>query len=198
MSEDIDLLALTDRNQAAQHLTELINRAILPRYGRIAWTAPLADIRDVDPVVLRTDDGLTLRIQLLSASGYPRWPMELRELVQRYEDSSPATLRVPTLDSFVAWKTATWCDRKAARDLFDLWALANLGAMGTSAWELFRRLGPTGGPPMAWMFDLAPAEEAWRNQLSGQTRLTVSAADALRVVRDSWLAVGNLGSHVQT
>jgi hypothetical protein len=39
------------------------------------------------------------------------------------------------------------------------------------------------------MFSRAPAEQDWREQLSGQTRLTVAAEDALRVVRSAWAAV---------
>jgi len=196
LSEDIDLIALTDRSQTASRLVPLINRTLLPRYGRLTWSAQLADVRDMDPVVLRTDDGLSLRLQLLNSDGYPRWPTEVRELVQRYGDASPATLPVPTLDSFVAWKTATWCDRGAARDLFDLWALAELGAIGQSASDLFVRFGPTGATPKGWMFDIGPTEEAWRGQLAGQTRLTVRASEALTTVREAWSAAGTLGPHV--
>jgi hypothetical protein len=36
------------------------------------------------------------------------------------------------------------------------------------------------------MFSRAPSERDWREQLSGQTRLTVSAKEALQVVRSAW------------
>lgn len=36
------------------------------------------------------------------------------------------------------------------------------------------------------MFTSAPTEERWQAQLAGQTRLTVSAAEALHVVADAW------------
>jgi hypothetical protein len=36
------------------------------------------------------------------------------------------------------------------------------------------------------MFTSAPAEERWQAQLANQTRLTISAAEALQVVADAW------------
>ncbi len=110
---------------------------------------------------------------------------------QRYSDVSPAQLYVPTIESFAGWKTSAWFDRRAARDLYDLWALAERGHLTPEAAELFSRHGPTHGPPRAFMFDKAPTGREWTTQLAGQTRLTVSAEDAIRVVRQAWgTAVG--------
>jgi hypothetical protein len=39
------------------------------------------------------------------------------------------------------------------------------------------------------MFREAPLEKDWRRDLGSQTRLSVSAAEALAVVRDAWAAV---------
>src|SRR5205809_2228 len=80
--------------------------------------------RDVEPAVAVTPDGLAVQIQILRADGYPRWPVERRAVEQRYADAAPAILTVPTAASFAAWKTATWADRHAPRDLFDLWAMS--------------------------------------------------------------------------
>jgi hypothetical protein len=85
-------------------------------------------------------------------------------------------------------KTATWHDRAAPRDLYDLWALAKLGAMTPHAAELFAIHGPIGAPPRDWMFATAPTPEHWRNQLAGQTRLEITADAALAQVRDAWRA----------
>jgi hypothetical protein len=38
------------------------------------------------------------------------------------------------------------------------------------------------------MFSRAPAAHDWQEQLSGQTRLTVSPEEALQVVRSAWSA----------
>jgi hypothetical protein len=36
------------------------------------------------------------------------------------------------------------------------------------------------------MFDKAPSEAAWEAQLAGQTRLVVTAGEALKAVRRAW------------
>ncbi|MDR6909069.1 hypothetical protein J2W54_000480 [Rhodococcus fascians] len=42
------------------------------------------------------------------------------QLEQRYEDALGAELTVPNLPAFVVGKTASWCDWRASRDLWDL------------------------------------------------------------------------------
>ncbi|WP_369815983.1 nucleotidyl transferase AbiEii/AbiGii toxin family protein [Mycobacterium sp. 852013-51886_SCH5428379] len=93
---------------------------------------------------------------------------------------------MPTLPAFAASKTATWTDRHAARDLWDLWALSRVGAIDADAAAVFRRHGPTNKAPAQHMFDRAPTDAKWQAQLAGQTRLTVSAAEALAAVREAW------------
>jgi hypothetical protein len=127
-----------------------------------------------------------VRLQLLSARDRMVWPTERRALVQRYADAPPAELLVPTLPAFAASKTSTWADRHAARDLWDLWALAAIGAIDSAAVDLFRRYGPTNQPPADHMFTTAPTDAEWRAQLAGQTRITVSVTDALATVRTAW------------
>ena len=120
-----------------------------------------------------TADGLSVRVQLLNAQGYPPWPTAVHDIYQRYSDVPPTRLRTPVPDSFAAWKTAAWFDRRAPRDLYDLWALALAGALTTSAAHLFAT--HTGlGLPQDHMFSRAPVAQDWQQQLSGQTRLTVS------------------------
>ena len=127
-----------------------------------------------------------MRVQLLSPVGYPPWPVEHVDLIQRYSDAAPARLSVPTAPAFAASKTAAWFDRAAARDLYDLWALATAGHLSTDAARLFARYGPTGRAPTSELFREAPTQERWQRDLGGQLRLTVSAADALATVRDHW------------
>jgi len=107
-------------------------------------------------------------------------------LVQRYTDPPAAELLVPTLPAFAASKTATWADRLAPRDLWELWALGVLGAIDADAAELYRRYGPTRRAPGRYLFNRAPSDAQWQAQLAGQTRLTVSATQALKVVREAW------------
>jgi predicted nucleotidyltransferase component of viral defense system len=187
LSEDIDLIAVTDRRSTARAISRTIERALRVTHGRVDWTVALADIRDTDPASLVTSDGLVVRVQLLSAQGYPPWPTAIHDINQRYSDIAQTRLRTPVRDSFAAWKTAAWFQRHAPRDLYDLWALALAGALTRSAGQLFAI--HTGlGPPQDHMFSRVPAEHDWQEQLSGQTRLTVSSEEALQVVRSAWAA----------
>lgn len=186
LSEDIDLIALRNRRTIAEELETTLLRATRREHPGLRWEPPLTAVRDTAPGVLTTPDGITVRVQLLSRTGYAPWPTETRTLVQRYDDAPPASLMVPTAPSFAAWKTAAWTHRAAARDLFDLWLLATIGAMDDEAAHLFQRFGPTNKPPTPDLFDEAPAEPTWRRELSGQTRLDITADQALTVVRTAW------------
>ncbi|MQY25723.1 nucleotidyl transferase AbiEii/AbiGii toxin family protein [Nocardia aurantia] len=195
LSEDIDLIAPVSRSTVAADLTHTLPRAAQRGFGRLHWDIRLTDVADTEPARLISADGsVGIKIQLLAGTGIPRWPLETRSLIQRYTDAPAATLEVPTRAAFVAAKTVAWHDRAAPRDLWDLWALASQGAIDEQAGRLFRRHGPTNRLPQSWQFATAPTESEWHAQLSGQTRLTVTAAEALRLVRDAWDAVGSSGS----
>jgi hypothetical protein len=153
----------------------------------------LDEVRNTDPVTLSTDDGIHVRIQLLNAQGYPPWPTALTPVRQRYTDAGAVELRTPTRDSFAAAKTVAWFDRAAPRDLSDLWALAQIGALTKSAARLFREHGPISAPPQPYMFSRPPTEAAWREQLAAQTRLTVGPEQALNAVRAGWSSVVGSG-----
>ena len=112
-----------------------------------------------------------------------RW--QLGGLEQRYTDVPPAELFVPTLSAFAAAKTVTWHDRRASRDLWDLWALSGIGAIDSAAGALYRRHGPTNRFPSSQLFDRAPGEDDWNTQLAGQTWLVITAETALAAVRDA-------------
>lgn len=186
LSEDLDLLAIPERAGLVPAVERVLADSARREVGRLTWAPPLADQRAETGGVLRSSDGLAVRVQLLSASDYPAWPTEWRDIDQRYSDVPPARLQVLTGPAFVAAKTVAWVFRQAPRDLYDLWALAQLGAIGAQARELYCSLGPTGGPPTASDFSQAPGEEAWEVELSGQTRLTVTGDHALSVVRAAW------------
>lgn len=158
-------------------------------YGRIAWAPALTTSRDTESAVLLAEDGrVPVRVQLLDHRGYEPWPTSIQNLDQRYTDAAPATLRVPTAPAFAAWKTVAWHDRAAPRDLWDLCALAQRGDITADAAALFVAHGPTRAAPQPWMFTKPPSEDRWREQLGGQTRLTVTAAEALAEVAAAWAA----------
>ncbi len=188
LSEDIDMIALGNRSEIADRLARSISSSLLRTHGRVSWS-PSFGTRDVEPAIVQTASGVSIKLQLLARRGYPAWPTELRHIEQRYQDAPPATLIVPTIESFVGWKTTAWCDRGAARDLYDLWAMAEIGSLTPEAAALFARHGPTATPPRDFMFAHPPSELAWQTSLSGQTRLEITAAEALAVVRSSWASV---------
>lgn len=189
LSEDIDLVALDGRTEVARELDGTLPRALARSHGRLRWDPSLGAVKDSMAAQLRTDAGLSVKVQLLSSRERVLWPTELRALEQRYSDAPPTWLHVPTLPASVASKTVTWHDRRAPRDLWDLWALAAIGAIDSAAGLLFRKYGPTNRLPTPHMFDKPPRENEWIAQLAGQTRLTVNAADALSSVRDAWARV---------
>lgn len=189
LSEDIDLVAVGDRNKVADALDRALPSSVLREYGRLTWRPSLSEVRESDSAFLVGDDATSLKVQLLSGIGRPRWPLEQRSLVQRYSDAPPATLNVLNRPAFVAAKAVAWCDRAAPRDLWDLWALAKIGAIEDVAAQLFRQFGPTNKPPSGEQFVNAPTAAEWHAQLAGQTRLDVTAHEALSVVRASWVAL---------
>ena len=55
--------------------------------------------------------------------------------------------------------------------------------------DLYRRFGPTNKLPGEWQFADAPTEADWESQLSGQTRLTVTAREAAAEVAQVWVGL---------
>lgn len=186
LSEDLDLIAVGRRSEVATALDKLLPRGASRAVGALRWNPSLTAVRGADAAMLEGSHGVRLKVQLLRGEGYEAWPTERRALHQRYTDAPAATLSVPTRAAFAASKTATWADRRAPRDLWDLYALAELGAIDRDALDLYRRHGPTNRAPSPDLFHRPPTEQAWRGALSGQTRLSVTAAHALAEVRKAW------------
>jgi predicted nucleotidyltransferase component of viral defense system len=188
LSEDIDLYVTTDRRPIAERLTSSWPAAVRREFPRLRWTPTLTEVRDVEPALLVPEVGAPVRIQLLGRDAvYARWPTEVRDIDVRYRDVAPVRLRVPTRRAFAAMKAAAWRDRRAARDLFDLAALATIGAIDRETVDLLARttgVALSGG-------DLAspPSAEAWHEQLAHQCRLELEPETALRQVRAAWGAV---------
>jgi predicted nucleotidyltransferase component of viral defense system len=185
LSEDIDLISIGPRAPVAAILVEVLATGARRRIGAATWRPALSDVRPEQPAQLLTRLG-TIKVQLLTDSHYEPWPTEYTRLHQRYADAEQATLQVPTRSAFAAWKTVTWDDRHAARDLWDLYALAVVGAIDPSAAMLYRQHGPSGENPGAWLFDRLPSPADWTAALAAQTRLTVTALQAADVVRQAW------------
>jgi len=189
LSEDIDLVAIGTRRAVAKDLDDELPRSVARTHGRLTLEPLFGSATDTRPVIVRTAEGIAVKIQLLSSRDRVVWPAGRRPIEQRYSDAPPAELIVPTLAAFSASKTVTWADRRAPRDLWDLWALSEIGAIDQTALHLFRKFGPTNRPPGDYLFENPPSDAEWRTQLAGQTRLTITAPQALAVVRESWSRV---------
>lgn len=184
LSEDIDLLAVGSRAEAAHRASRTLTRLLRRSVGRPRLTPPLEETRGAEPSVM-TVGGVRVQIQLLSASHLPPWPTEVADIEQRYSDAPPARLRVLTQASFAAAKLAAWHDRAAPRDLYDLWALASAGMACGDAAALFSRFGPLTSPE-AVSFSRLPTAAEWESALGHQCRPAVTAEEAAEVVRRAW------------
>lgn len=183
LSEDIDLWA-QDRTTMAAILEQRLPQVLSREFPGSWWLVPLTRVRDVEPALLRTGDGTTVRIQLLSAQGMFDWPTEIKSVDVRYSDAGRATLHVPTLAAFTAMKTTAWADRHAERDLYDLSALAELGAIDSAAASL--AADATGVRVAQHMFDRLPTGFRWQEQLAHQLKELPDPRQCLRRVRTAF------------
>src|SRR5699024_8950887 len=92
LSEDIDLISTGPRADVAAGIERALRR-LRRTHGTVTLTPPLARTKGAAPSVLRTQDELTVHVQLLRQEGYPRWPTEVFDIEQRYSDSPPAPAR---------------------------------------------------------------------------------------------------------
>ncbi|WP_250445208.1 nucleotidyl transferase AbiEii/AbiGii toxin family protein [Actinotalea sp. C106] len=190
LSEDLDLIALAPRGDVAAQIATAVQRGLARSHGRPTWRPALSATSGNQPATVGVQGTASVQVQLLSGEGY-LWPTEVRDIDQRYSDAPPARLRTLTAAGFAAAKLSAWMDRHAPRDLYDLWALAEQARIDTDAVEVFTRCGPQGRPPASWVFTAAPDETAWRRALGHQTRLRVTAEEALESVREAWRAAGS-------
>lgn len=126
LSEDIDLVAASDRAGVAFRIENAVRR-LRRTHGNVTWNPALSRTREAEPSLMRLDSGISVRVQLLSQTGYPPWPTEVVDIDQRYADAPPARLRVYTSPAFAAAKLSAWLDRNASRDLYDLYAMSKFG-----------------------------------------------------------------------
>lgn len=186
LSEDVDLIALATRAKVAAEAEQVLPRGLARQFPALSWNPSPVRTRGSSPAVLTTGDGLRVQIQILSSVGDPPWPSEIREIEQRYSDAPPARLRTYTAAGFAAAKLDAWISRRAARDLFDMWAMAHQGMITGAALDLFTRHGQLTSLPERWMFERLPTAAEWDDQLAHQTSVTVAPQDAARVVAQAW------------
>lgn len=185
LSEDVDLLVAPRREWAERierHLPSVLRRG----FGPVQWRPAPSEVPSGAASMLVAGDR-AVRLQLVSLDREERrWPVERRQLEMRYADVPLTVLTVPTLAAFAAMKTLAWEERGAARDLADLAALAELGALDVEAAGLVRDIG--GWRPHSALFDRLPAvtRNAWCVDLSHQMAAPPDPEACLRTVREAW------------
>lgn len=183
LSEDIDLIAVIDRNATGIALRDGITNSLRSTFGEVEFSPSLPTKRESDPAVLRVADVPSIQIQLLSSTGYPQWPTQITALEQRYADAPPARLQTLTPEAFVLAKLSAWDERAASRDLYDLWAIALRGFITPKVAALPGSTWPRTHPSRI-RFDVVPDDATWENELAHQCRLEVGPTEAAAVVAD--------------
>lgn len=187
LSEDIDLIAYGHRGEVGDRIEAAITRQLGRTLGTVTFTPHIRETIHPDPAVMQVGD-TRIQIQLLSSEGYPAWPTEVVDVEQRYSDAPPARLRVLTTAAFVASKLASWTDREAPRDLYDLWALAEAGKIDAEAAAVFGKLGPYTSASMV-SFSYVPTDGEWEAALGHQCMTQISPKEAAQVVRAALAAL---------
>jgi hypothetical protein len=182
MSEDVDLYA-DDRRAVVRRLTDDLPEALRREFPRLRWEPAPDAVRQPGYALLVPDGGLPVRVQVLDGGGYRYWPTERRPVDVRYADVPPVELVVPTRAAFAGMKLYAWADRRAPRDLYDLWALALLGAVDAEAVAVFT--AAVGYRPSPSSFDRWPDPEQWRVELAHQTAVLPEPEEAAAVVREA-------------
>ena len=185
LSEDIDLMPIGPRSQVATAIHEGFTTHLERGFGQVTADVPLPDTRHPAASVYAIG-GQNVRVQLVERDSYP-WPWQPTAIHQRYQGCPSTTLNILTREGFAAAKTAAWCERNTARDLYDLWALADAGHITPDAADVFRQRGPTNRPPSPTVFPPEPpSEQEWHDALSHQCIPKVSPSDAYRTVVAAW------------
>lgn len=184
LSEDIDLIALSPRTALAGDIQEALVSGLSRVVGTPEFVPNIAATNHSQACVMRVGDVL-IQIQLLAELGYPHWPTEVRVLEQRYSDAPPTAMRVLTASAFAAAKLAAWHDRRAPRDLYDMWALGRRGLITDDARRLYARFGPTTSAAGV-VFAPIPSQREWRDALEHQGIVKVTAAEAASTVAEAW------------
>ncbi len=186
LSEDVDLIARSSRGDAARQIEHAIDEGLRRSHGQVTWRPSLSETSGADSALVELGGGIEIRIQLLGAVGYTPWPTVLMPLEQRYADAPPATLTTLTAPAFAASKAIAWLDRRAPRDLYDLWGLAAQGYVDAEAAELLRRHGATSAPDAAQFSRKVPSRLGWEEALGHQGIIRVGPDEAAVIVEEAW------------
>lgn len=131
LSEDVDLI-ISDYPDAAGRLQEHISRSVRQELPDLSW-GPF-DTWHQTLTTIASANGRTIKVQFVKPRlREDRVPVGPTSVSLRYSDLPAAVeLIVPAAEGFATMKLMAWHQRQAARDLYDLAALADGGAITSS------------------------------------------------------------------
>jgi len=185
VSEDVDLL-VDPWSPVAEWIRDAVPQLLRREYPDLRWDPDPTQVRRQGSARLMATTGEVVRVQLIAWEGdWRRYPTELMSLEARYRDVAPTWLRVPTPAAFAVMKASAWCDRHAARDLFDLAGLAELGAVDPLAQTI--AADALGRPIRGHDFRCRPPAD-WSLQLAHQTSHLPDPVAMMAAVGQVWEA----------
>jgi predicted nucleotidyltransferase component of viral defense system len=141
----------------------------------------------VDPrsSLLICEASIQIKVQVVDSRSrdWQLIPTKMIDIHQRYSDVPNTQIIVPTFDGLVAMKVLAWFDRGAPRDLFDLEGLSRLGGVSTVVGDLVEKLR---GFRVTKQMLNRKVSGLWQEELTHQTRLTVSEEECLSRVLEWW------------
>jgi predicted nucleotidyltransferase component of viral defense system len=185
LSEDMDLFLQPHEPGDSVAIIAALHERTRREFPDLA-IVPTGSREDVRSYGASAED-LQVRIQIVGPRHeHGLYPTEMAGVALRYSDlPASVALRIPTREAFVAMKCAAYEDRGTPRDLFDLGALAEIGAIGPSVVEVLLRLRGYG--PMEWPYNgsRCPSATEWAAELAHQTRHSGDPLEVLCRVRSA-------------
>lgn len=183
LSEDIDLYS-PDRRALCRELDDL-PKLVKEEFPRAVWNIMPSQTVDPRSSLLICEASIQIKVQVVDSRSrdWQLIPTKMIDIHQRYSDVPNTQIIVPTFDGFVAMKVLAWFDRGAPRDLFDLEGLSRLGAVSTVVGDLVEKLR---GFRLTKQMLNRKVSGLWQEELTHQTRLTVSEEECLSRVLDWW------------
>lgn len=184
LSEDIDLMVhdFPDAAEVIQAALSKAKRRVLPD---LEWSQ--ADTWQRTLTTIATTNSRTVKVQFVEPRiREDRIPTVVAAVDLRYSDlPESVSLTVPTAEGFAAMKLMAWHQRQAPRDLYDLAALADIGALTELAVSLTQEVTSARIDARAINHKLpGSVTKQWSDQLAHQMATVLSAKECLeRVVQ---------------
>jgi hypothetical protein len=178
------------RAVAGGELAEALAADLTGQFGPLSWDKDPRTARDAEAIYLNAGEDVTIKFQLVDTANRAPWPYQVANIYQRYSDAPTAVLRVPTSEAAVAMKLTAWVDRRTARDLYDLYAMAERGMITMAAVAVYNKYGQTSHKFQSFVFENPPSAKHWDAQLGHQCQLRATPEEAITSVGTALDAIG--------